>query len=279
VYCDTPNGHQGGIWQSGQGPASDGTSFYVSTGNGTYEPNAADTGNSVLKMGFVNGKIALQDWFTPYNSDYMNSRDWDLGVSGPVLIPGTSQVICGSKDRNIYLMNTASLGQFNAASNMIPQYFPVGGHVHGSPAFWTGPGGHLYAYVWSEQDCIKQFEFSGGLFNTTPLSQGTVTLPMNQMPGAMISVSSNISQAGTGIVWAYHVDYTVAGYQGILDAYNAQDLTQQLWNSDMAGKTDKPGTFARFCLPIVANGKVYVGTWSNKLMVYGLLPAGPSKQH
>ncbi|HET9932191.1 MAG TPA: VCBS repeat-containing protein, partial [Polyangiaceae bacterium] len=36
AFCSTPNGTGGGIWQSGAGLASDGTSIYLLTGNGAY---------------------------------------------------------------------------------------------------------------------------------------------------------------------------------------------------------------------------------------------------
>jgi len=35
---------------------------------------------------------------------------------------------------------------------------------------------------------------------------------------------------------------------------------------------DGYGTLARFMPPMIANGKVYVATWSNQVAVYGLLP-------
>jgi len=36
---------------------------------------------------------------------------------------------------------------------------------------------------------------------------------------------------------------------------------------------DDMGNFAKFCPPTIANGKVYLSTFSNQLVVYGLLPA------
>lgn len=39
AFCSTPNGAGGGIWMSGAGLASDGSSIYLLTGNGAYAPD------------------------------------------------------------------------------------------------------------------------------------------------------------------------------------------------------------------------------------------------
>src|SRR5262249_42991597 len=45
---------------------------------------------------------------------------------------------------------------------------------------------------------------------------------------------------------------------------------QLLWNS-MMDAADDVGDFAKFCPPTIANGKVYLATFSCQLEVYGLL--------
>jgi hypothetical protein len=44
---------------------------------------------------------------------------------------------------------------------------------------------------------------------------------------------------------------------------------KQLFHSD-ARPGDKLGNFAKYATPVVANGKVYVATFSNKVVQYGL---------
>ena len=44
---------------------------------------------------------------------------------------------------------------------------------------------------------------------------------------------------------------------------------KQLFHSD-AKPADNMGNFAKYSTPVVANGKVYVGTFSNKVIQYGL---------
>ena len=37
---------------------------------------------------------------------------------------------------------------------------------------------------------------------------------------------------------------------------------------------DTLGLFAKFCPPVIANGKVYLATFSNRVNIYGLLGNG-----
>jgi hypothetical protein len=60
----------------------------------------------------------------------------------------------------------------------------------------------------------------------------------------------------------------------LLRAYNAQNVTNELWNSEQLNARESVGDFAKF-VPPTANGKVYRTTFSNRLNVYGLLPRPP----
>jgi hypothetical protein len=58
----------------------------------------------------------------------------------------------------------------------------------------------------------------------------------------------------------------------VLRAYDASNLTFLLYGSDQApGARDTLDFAAKFSVPLVANGRVYVGSMG-KLTVYGLLP-------
>jgi len=96
------------------------------------------------------------------------------------------------------------------------------------------------------------------------------------MPGGMLSISANGSTAGSGIVWAshpYRASAIHAVVEGIVRAYDASDLTRELWNSKQNASRDDVGNFAKFCSPTIANGKLYMASFSGHLAVYGLLPS------
>jgi hypothetical protein len=128
-------------------------------------------------------------------------------------------------------------------------------------------------YVWSEQDKLKQFKLTNGLLQTTPVATSTMFVPTG-MPGAMLSLSANGSLAGSGIVWAshpYNADSNLATVPGIFRAFDASNVSVELWNSKQNAARDDVGNFGKFCPATVANGKVYLATFSNRLVVYGLL--------
>ena len=49
------------------------------------------------------------------------------------------------------------------------------------------------------------------------------------------------------------------------------DLSKEIWNSGQNAERDDFGLVAKFNTPVVANGKVYVATFSKEVAVYGLL--------
>jgi hypothetical protein len=63
------------------------------------------------------------------------------------------------------------------------------------------------------------------------------------------------------------------GNPGVLHAYDATNLATELYNSNQAGGRDQFADNAndKFVTPLIANGKVYVGT-PNAVVVFGMLP-------
>ena len=57
----------------------------------------------------------------------------------------------------------------------------------------------------------------------------------------------------------------------VASALDAENVHHELWNSEQAAQRDRVGGLAKFVPPTVANGKVYLATFSNRLNVYGLL--------
>jgi hypothetical protein len=281
VYSPTRDGAQGGIWMSGEGPSADGLgNVYVATGNGSFngDSGGGNFGNSVLKL---DRTLHLVDWFTPYNQGSLNGADLDLGSAGPMLIPRAVHqpeaglIVTGGKEGKIYLLNGANLGHFHAGSDsqIVQSFMSSGTHLHGSPVYWSGPVGAL-VYVGAEGDYIRGYKLNAGLFGTSPITQTTFTSPSGAMPGSILSVSANGSAAGTGILWANMTisqDANHATVPGVLRAFDASSLGVLLWDSQQNAARDALGNHAKYCPPTIANGKVYMATFSNQVVVYGLL--------
>ncbi len=289
IFNDTPLGGLAGIWMSGQAPAVDDNGFiYLSTGNGTVgksnNPNdTANRGESLLKLSTASGKLKVVDFFTPNDYPYLEANDLDYGVDGVMLIPNSSLSLSGSKESYLYLINNTKMGGMNKNNANVQQFLNINAsstdyakHLHGSPVYLKDQNNKEYIYAWAEGGHLKQFTFNRLTkhFDTLSVKVGLTTLP-NGMPGGMVAVSSNGQTGGTGILWASHPsqgDANQSVVPGVLQAFDATDITHELWNSNLNGRRDTIGKFAKFVVPTIANGKVYMATFSNQLAVYGLNP-------
>jgi hypothetical protein len=279
VYNTSPDGGLGGIWQSGGGLAADATgNLYALTGNGSFngDTGGRNFGNSFIK---VSPAGSLLDWFTPYNWSFLNATDEDLGIQNALLIPNTNLVVGGGKEGVMYVVDRSNMGHFRAGNNgQVVQSFQASSaaRMNGAPVYWNSPTYGPAIYVWPAGDPLKVFRLVGTQF-TIPASAQSTALAAGGMPGGMLSLSANGGAAGTGILWATlsnAADANHAPQPGILRAYDAGNVTRELWNSQQNAARDALGNFSKFSPPTVVNGKVYVASQSNKLVVYGLLGAG-----
>ncbi len=293
VYNDTPDGEGGGIWESGQGIAADvqgnlyittgnGTTgkgnLYTATGNGTQDngpnPDPTDVKNrseSALKLTPSGSTLKVSSYFTPTNYFNLNTNDLDYGVMGTLLIPNSDYYFTGCKDGNIYLLNKDNMGSYSASTNLVQQTVSLNTNFHCQPAYYKGAGNE-FVFVWSENDRLRALSFirSSNTFSNDQIVSSDIG-PSGQT-GAMLSVSSNGTLAGTGILWAYCAatgDAESNTTPGVLRAYDASDVTKEIWSSK-TNAADYPGNFAKFASPTIANGHVYLATFSNEVEVYGL---------
>ena len=164
--------------------------------------------------------------------------------------------------RGIFVSDDNSTFVFNPANNSnIYQDITgaLGGQVFSMPAYFGGVIN--YGAV---GDTLKAFPFSSARLASTPSSQSATTFVY---PGSTPSISAN--GASDGIVWAAE-----NSDPAVLHAYDATNLASELYNSNQAaGGRDHLGTGNKFITPMVANGKVYVGTTSG-VGVFGLMGAG-----
>ncbi|MGD0599866.1 MAG: pyrrolo-quinoline quinone [Terriglobales bacterium] len=274
----TPNGSEGAIWAAGAGPAADANgNIYFLDANGTFDttldadglPANGDYGNAIIKLSTKKGKLAVADYFNMYNTVSESDADEDLGSGGAMVVPNFKDsngvlhelVVGAGKDANIYLADRTNMGKFNPNNNsQIYQELTgaLAGAVFSAPAF----DGHRI-YYGAVGDQIKAFSFNGsGLLNSTPAS---ATGTQFGFPGATPSISGG--SASTLILWA-----TENTSPAVLHAYNANNLSVELYNSNQAASgRDNFGNGNKFITPTIANGKVYVGT-TNGVGVFGLLP-------
>ena len=257
----TPNGQEGGIWLSGGAPASDGSSIFLATGNGPFDPAKSNWAQSVIKVNPTTFEV--QDYFTPFNWSALNKTDLDLSSGGVMLLPDQPgptphMAIATGKDGTIYVLNRDNMGKFQAGSDsqIIQRIDAFQNIMRSMPAYWNG-----FVY-WgpgeNNDDVAKAYRVQNGQLSPTPVSQASVKLGF---PGATPAVSANGNT--NGILWL--IDNK--GW-GILRAYDATDLSRELFNSASSGNATG-SDFVRFCVPTVVNGKVYVST-RGRISVYGL---------
>lgn len=280
VYCTTPNGKEGGIWMAGGGPAADEDgNIYLAIANGTpgYNGNISDPinrGESAVKLTPSGGTLAVSSWFSPHDVERLVASDLDLGVTGMLLIPNTDRALTGSKDGKLYLLDRNNMGGFNPTADASLQVIDFGStaHLRSSFAYYKGEEKE-YIYSWSENGLLRAMPYdraTGKIDMNNSVSSG-VQGPIGNN-GAFMSVSSNGTDDSSGILWASHAangDANQSVRPGILHAFDASDVTRELWNSSQYA-SDAPGNYAKFSCPTIANGKVYLATFSNRLEIYGL---------
>jgi hypothetical protein len=273
----TPNGNQGAIWSSGAGMAADDSGYiYFLDSNGTFDtqldargfPAQGDFGNGFLKL---NPELKVVDYFDMYNTVRESDIDDDLGSGGALVVPPMKDadgktrylVVGAGKDTIIYLADRTNMGKFNPNNNsniyqevtQVGQVEGLGDGVWGAPAFFN----HTL-YYGAQSDVIRAFRFSNAMLLSTPVS--TTSIPF-EYPGATPSISA--AGDSDGILWA-----SENINPGVLHAYDARDLSVELYNSNQAGSRDHFGNGNKFITPTIAGGKVYVATTSG-VGVFGLL--------
>jgi hypothetical protein len=269
----TPNGNEGAIWGAGAGLASDnaGSLFFLDA-NGVFDtsltsggfPSSGDYGNAFVRL-TAKGGLAVADYFEMDNGVQESDSDTDLGSGGIVLLPAmkdssgtTWNLAAGAgKDNNLYVVNRANMSKFNPNSNNMYQELSgaLPGGIWSMPAFANGR-----LYFGPVGQPLMEFEFK-----EARLANSAVAKTSNAFgyPGTSPSISSN---KGTNtIVWA-----TENTNPAVLHAYNANTLVE-LYNTNQAsGGRDHFGAGNKFIIPMIANGKVYVGT-TNGVGAFGLL--------
>jgi len=280
------HGGQAAIWMAGAGPAADASGgIFFSTGNGTFTASTGtvpppadgnDFGDSVIKL---SSALALTDYFTPTNESSLNAADADLGAGGVMVLPDSvgstahhHLAIIGDKESKLFLIDRDAMGRYSSSgpdANVQTLLVNSSGSgvftgIFSTPTVWG-----TTLYIGATNDKVKAYTIGNAQIALTPSSTSSDTYAF---PGTNTVVSSGGTSGG--VLWA--IDTNKNGTAGratgpfILRAYDATNLATRLWSSD-ASSADTGGNAAKFSVPTVANGKVYVGGL-DKLTVYGLRP-------
>ncbi|HVB88388.1 MAG TPA: immunoglobulin domain-containing protein [Candidatus Dormibacteraeota bacterium] len=270
----TQGGKEGGIWMASDGPAADSSgNIYLLVGNGTFDttlsggfPNHQDYGNSFMKISTAGNSLAVADYFAMNNgsgnAETESGDDTDLGSGGEMLLPdltdGSGTVrhlaVGAGKDSNMYIVDRDNMGKYT--SNDANIYEEIDGSlpngVWSAPAYFNNT-----VYYGSVGQPLMAFSITNAELATSPSSESPSSFGY---PGTTPSISSN----GTtnGIVWAIENGSST----GTLHAYDATNLSNELFSGSFS--TDSAD---KFVTPLIANGKVYVGT-PGAVVVFGLLP-------
>lgn len=268
----TPNGSEGAVWMSGGALAADASgNIYFLDANGSFDttlnasgfPSKGNYGNAFMKLSTTGNQLAVADYFEVFNQASENSTDTDLGSGGAIALPdmkdgsgNTKHLAVGAgKDGNLYVVDRDSMGKFDPTRNNIYQEITgaFSDAVFSAPAFFNG-----MVYMGSVGGPLQAFSTTNAHLAPAAKSANSFAYP-----GANPSISAN--GTSNAVVWA--VENT---NPAILHAYDASSL-KELYNSNQAGGgRDQFGPGNKFITPMIANGKVFVGT-TNGVAVFGPL--------
>jgi hypothetical protein len=271
----TPNGSLAAIWMAGAGLAADSTgNIYFLAGNGTFDdtlnssgfPENGDYGNGFIKLSTTGNTLAVADYFNMFNTDSESGSDTDLGSGGAMILPDLQDsaqntwhlAVGAGKDSNMYIVNRDMMGKFNV-QNDSAIYQQLSGALPGGvwamPAYFNGT-----IYYGSVNAALQAFPIT----NAKVAAASSSSSASFGYPGSTPSVSAN--GTSNGIVWAVQ-----NGGPAVLHAYDAGNLATELYNSSQAagGRDNFAGN--KFITPMIANGKVFVGTPTG-VIVFGELP-------
>jgi outer membrane protein assembly factor BamB len=287
----------GGLWgRAGAAVDSSGIAW-APTGDGRYDPANQVYGNGLIGARVEGDELKLKDWYIPTNWVWMQKRDLDMQVT-PSIFPykGGELMITGSKECRVYLLDTKSAGGENHQTPLFRTQllcneeadFQSAG-IWGSMANWEDPQGTRWALTPFWGPVHPEFK--------PPVSYGEVK------HGAIVAfkvedkdgkpqltpawMSRDMDQAeppviANGVVFAY------GNGENTRQAYADKGLydfsPERIKNSTHAvlyaldGQTgkelyssgDQIASFVHFGALSVANGRVYLATYSSVLYCFGL---------
>ena len=230
--------------------------IFMATGNGTFDPQGHDWGDTVFKLhadGTGRNGDPL-DSFTPDNYAALQDYDLDLGSTAPAFLPvppGSAikhLAVQGGKDQKLRLIDLDNMNGHGGPGYVGGQVgptlpIPQGDMMFTAPAVWIDPADHS---TWA-------FVATGRGLSGLRLSVDNDGIPR-------LEVMWKHNDGGSSPIVANNVLYC-AGARGI-SAYRPRD-GKLLW---------RDGTIAgiHWQSPIVVNGTLYITDQDSQLSVYRL---------
>jgi hypothetical protein len=304
AFCTGPDLHgskgSNGIWGAGGGVAGDSQgNVYATTADGPFDATQGglDFGDTLLKLSLVQKSpvpsygFSVADYFTPSNYACLQANDLDLSSGSPVVLPtqpgphpdeilvaGKASPLCDPNGGPINVVDHDNMGHVNGQIQVVNG--SAGGYF-ASAAYWQMPHETLVYYAGADAtalepgraalgDNLRLYTFQNGVFNpTSSVSQSPETF----LNGATPAISANGEQ--NGVVWLVErrdpFRIKPGTLPAFLHAYDATNVSRELYSSETNPLRDTAGPATKFELPTIVNGRVYVGT-QTELDAYGLCP-------
>lgn len=285
IFCATSfNSWGAGIWHAGGSPVTEGDMIYVATSNGTSNNGDTDLAESMIKLRFVPGsggaRPVLQkvDYYKAFmderasgdgclwsdnNSEVSCGRaeagragaDWDFGSAGPMLVPGSSLLLQGTKDGIIYSLDKFNLGQNDRFNSLMSKPPLVASYYGGDTAQNWDRAQHLNRSL----PCPAVSNSDHGWF--MPCGD-----PENNRMHHIHALAFAQRDQGGGIVYVWGENsnlksYNVSVMNGVLPTYRAEGGERASLNLDSPGGmpggllavSGKPSTLSGFAHAIDFN--------------------------
>jgi hypothetical protein len=279
VFCTTPGGRGGSLWQGGGGIAADEAHLYFTGANGilgntTFPPSSWPTTprgaeDSIGRMPLdAASQMDGHYWDDrPYHADgnvfqYMESGDNGFGSAAPTLIPGSRDLITTGKSGMVYLIDRDRMTAVQAPLAPFNNLPLQAGHDLYLHSWWGIPfcstltfyrqqgGASGLAFGWAAGDFLKSFRYDYAARTLTVASTAaTPASGTGSSGGAVLALSADGDDDSSAIVWALSRRET-EGSDGRLWAFDPLTLAE-LWHADTPA-------FQKFAPPAVVRGHVLV---------------------
>ncbi len=268
------------IWMSGYGPAADdsGNILFV-TGNSDYSGTTYDgvtnIQESVIKVS--SDLTTVLDLFTPSDQGSLDQGDTDFGSGGVLVLPdqlGSTLhfAVAAGKDGNMYFMNEDNLGGYSTTTNNVLGTYSIGGCWCGQ-SYFVDPSDGAARVVSSGGNTVHVWKLQTSPHpKLTGVGHASISSG-GQDPGFFTSVSSNGN--ASPIIWALSRPVSQKVNKVWLYAFDPENKMTRLFKSP-AGNWPNVGGNSNL-VPVVANGKVYVGS-HKQLQIFGLTEQAKAQQ-